>query len=195
MVVGLPPLILWLSIGLSKKWGDFGPLRRRTFYGTSLFLVLLIPIGLHGAVWWAKSHNEDFHPDEFESLRSIAPKIESLCQGQPIFFYRDFENLSSLSFYLKRPVPILDSVSKDLWYAQKHGGYAEFFPGFKSLKSLSSACVVVRKGQVHNFKKQSSSLGLEIKILWEPYALNFKGSRKVPVLFHIASPYAKLRSN
>jgi 4-amino-4-deoxy-L-arabinose transferase-like glycosyltransferase len=55
MVIGLPPLILWLSICLSKKWNNFGRLRRRAFYGTALFLAVFIPVILHGSVWWTQS--------------------------------------------------------------------------------------------------------------------------------------------
>jgi 4-amino-4-deoxy-L-arabinose transferase-like glycosyltransferase len=36
-----------------------------------------------------------------------------------IYLYQDFEMLSSLAFYLNRPLIMVDSQSRDLWYGQK----------------------------------------------------------------------------
>lgn len=52
-----------------------------------------------------------------------------------IYFYKVFENLSSLTFYLKRPVKIIDSVSSDLWYGSKTSYAKNIFLDWKDFNS------------------------------------------------------------
>ncbi len=61
----------------------------------------------------------------------LLPKYEKKLSAQPFFkeypiyeklvYYKRFEELSSFLFYLKTPIPIMKSESRDLWFAQHHG--------------------------------------------------------------------------
>lgn len=51
------------------------------------------------------------------SARPLALAIKARCPDCQVMIYRDFENISSLAFYLEKPPVILDSASNDLWFA------------------------------------------------------------------------------
>ncbi len=52
------------------------------------------------------------------SEAGFARSIAARTAGHPVALYRDFEQISSLLFYLHRPLPVIDSASKDLYYGQ-----------------------------------------------------------------------------
>ena len=61
------------------------------------------------------------------SQRRLAAFINALPEKGTVILYRDYEKLSSLAFYLARPLPILSSSSGDLLYAKNHGDTAGVF--------------------------------------------------------------------
>lgn len=53
------------------------------------------------------------------SSRHLAYALRERCPACQVLIYKDFENISSLAFYLRRFPAIIDSASNDLWFAQK----------------------------------------------------------------------------
>lgn len=58
-----------------------------------------------------------FRQDEISDA-AFAQTVQRRAAGRPVVLYRDFEEISSLLFYLRRRLPIVDSVSRDLRYGQ-----------------------------------------------------------------------------
>ena len=52
------------------------------------------------------------------SARALAQYLQQQT-GRQVYLYRSFEELSSLPFYLKQPVPVIDSVSADLFWGNR----------------------------------------------------------------------------
>jgi hypothetical protein len=57
--------------------------------------------------------------DPLLSQRSLAQFLVR-DPSQPVLFYREYEKLSSLPFYLAHPVPVVDCTSDELYYPQRH---------------------------------------------------------------------------
>jgi 4-amino-4-deoxy-L-arabinose transferase-like glycosyltransferase len=53
------------------------------------------------------------------STRQTAAYLESELPGRAVYLYRNFEEQSSLPFYLKHPVGVIDSRSNDLFWGNK----------------------------------------------------------------------------
>jgi len=53
------------------------------------------------------------------STRSLATYIQRALPGREIYLYRDFEEVSSLSFYLKKSLTVVDSRSNDLFWGDR----------------------------------------------------------------------------
>jgi 4-amino-4-deoxy-L-arabinose transferase-like glycosyltransferase len=109
MVVGLPPLALWLGAHLSKaNWKNF-------ITGVALLSSAIMIVG--GVVYVRQKE------DKFSVKRSIG----FLDLKESIYLYKRFEELSTLPFYVEREIPILDCESKDLWYGQRVGKRPDLF--------------------------------------------------------------------
>lgn len=61
------------------------------------------------------------------SQRRLAAFINAQPEKVTVILYRDYEKLSSLAFYLARPLPIFSSSSGELLYAKNHGDPAGVF--------------------------------------------------------------------
>lgn len=89
------------------------------------------------------------------STRQIAQYLRSEQAGTKVYLYRNFEEKSSLPFYLKTPLTIIDARSNDLFWGNKLRGNeivisAEQF----ALRSESQpAVVVVMDRQLKDFKQ------------------------------------------
>ncbi len=53
------------------------------------------------------------------SDKNLAQFIERELPGRTIYLYRNFEQHSSLPFYLKKPLPVIDSTSNDLYWGNR----------------------------------------------------------------------------
>lgn len=53
------------------------------------------------------------------STRQTAQYLQTRLPGHGVYLYREFEKQSSLPFYLKQPVGVIDSVSNDLYWGNK----------------------------------------------------------------------------
>src|SRR5262249_43187470 len=71
----------------------------------------------------AKNYEDQFSAKNLVS--SLKRQINT--DKTPIFIYQEFEDISSLAFYLKNPLKIIDSQSKDLWYGSKFDQKKIFF--------------------------------------------------------------------
>lgn len=100
MVVGLPPLALYCAAVLEHHKNKFKILGLMSFIAFSLIC---------GGLYWAKQKESDI---------TTSLSVAHIDKTQPIFLYKRFEELSSLPFYVGRPVPVIQSESRDLWYGQ-----------------------------------------------------------------------------
>lgn len=101
MMVGLPPLALWMASFLENY-----PHKRRLLkisIGVSLVLTM-------GSVWYMREKGDSFSMEKGSAVLNSTTR--------PVYLYKRFEELSSLPFYLGRKVPILESQSYDLLYGE-----------------------------------------------------------------------------
>lgn len=90
------------------------------------------------------------------SEAGFARTIAARTAGHPVVLYRDFERISSLLFYLNRPLPVIDSASKDLYYGQHTPAGRKLFFTSADLVRWSAAeklYVVVRDARRREFEK------------------------------------------
>lgn len=96
------------------------------------------------------------HENEaYISARPLAHYLASY--GGEVFLYKDYERISALQFYLKRPVSIIDSASNDLWYGQKQdGGKGRFVSLDNFLLSIcrGKRVVVVHDKRLDDFRNK-----------------------------------------
>ncbi|MBB5017081.1 4-amino-4-deoxy-L-arabinose transferase-like glycosyltransferase [Chitinivorax tropicus] len=62
------------------------------------------------------------------SAQNLAGYIKRHHSTVPVMLYRDYELLSSLPFHLEQTIPVVDSVSPDLWFGQQLGTVPSQFP-------------------------------------------------------------------
>jgi hypothetical protein len=53
------------------------------------------------------------------STRQLAQYLQSELPGRSVYMYQNFEQQSSLPFYLRRPLPVIDSRSNDLFWGNR----------------------------------------------------------------------------
>jgi hypothetical protein len=78
--------------------------------------------------------------------------------------FRDYEALSSLGYYLHRPIGIVDSASNDLWYGQRLRPDPQRFPSlqrFVSEERYRDAAVVVAGRRRREFEASLLASRLE----------------------------------
>ncbi len=101
MMVGLPPLVLWMASFLEgypyRQW------------------ILTLSVGIStiltlGGIYYMHEKGSPF------SMKKGSVFLND--PTRPVYLYKRFEDLSSLPFYLDRKVPIVDSQSQDLLYGQ-----------------------------------------------------------------------------
>lgn len=81
--------------------------------------------------------------DEISSRR-LALEIERRFPDADVFLFQDFERMSSLGYYLPRPLHIIDSRSSDLAFGQRSGANPSVFVSSSELlKHTSSTPAVV----------------------------------------------------
>ena len=139
LLLGLPwPVFaryaLWCMAGLSLLAGSLAwrfPVRGIVFFLLlSLYTILISLIVVKGM----ESRLTD---------RPMAEFIVRTLPNRPVYIYRQFEQNSSLPFYLKRRVFIVDSVSNDLFWGNKLRPFNKIMVSQAQLSAVSRPVVVV----------------------------------------------------
>ncbi|MFI4939194.1 MAG: ArnT family glycosyltransferase, partial [Burkholderiales bacterium] len=88
------------------------------------------------------------------STRPLAQFLQTGLTGKSVYLYRNFEELSSLPFYLQQPVGVIDSRSNDLYWGNKLQANDLLITGDQFEKILSSrqVAVVVPERQIKDFR-------------------------------------------
>lgn len=103
------------------------------------------------------------------STRLLAQYLQSDLNGRPVYLFRNFEEMSSLPFYLKKPLPIIDARSNDLFWGNKlRPENGIFVSGAQFARELARQplAVVVMERQLQDFRAAE-------------YAGRFKGEKRI----------------
>lgn len=90
------------------------------------------------------------------SQLNLAQYIQQHDPQRPIYLYQDYEKISSLLFFVGPRLPIIDSVSNDLYYGSHRSEASGWFPSAVQFKqqALSRACyVVLLKSKLAGFQQ------------------------------------------
>jgi 4-amino-4-deoxy-L-arabinose transferase-like glycosyltransferase len=88
------------------------------------------------------------------STHPLARYLQTELAGRPVYLYRNFEELSSLPFYLQQPVRVIDSRSNDLFWGNKLQTNDLLINGDQFEQALSShqVAIVVPEKQIKDFR-------------------------------------------
>ena len=102
------------------------------------------------------------------STQPLVRDVQAALPGHAVYLFRDFEQLSSLPFYLNTPVPVIDSRSNDLYWGNKLQANDRLIDGEQFARRLPSqkVVVVVRDRYLADFRLV-------------PYFGKFSGSRRI----------------
>lgn len=101
-----------LAVGAALALRARASPRNRALLLSASLAGLVIPFAL-SLVTLAASGQDRYSAADF--MRTMAPVIGN----RPLVSFRDFEEISSVLFYLRRRLPIVDSTSRDLQYGQR----------------------------------------------------------------------------
>jgi 4-amino-4-deoxy-L-arabinose transferase-like glycosyltransferase len=151
MVAGLPAraFLAWTLGGLALL-GLGGALLTRAAPGLGILGYLPLPVWTAAALWLVLSAMEPV-----ASTRQVARLLEQELPGRHVYLYRDFEQKSSLPFYLKRPVPILEMRSNDLFWGDRlrKGNTVSRTPEqFAAARKNAPVAVVVAERHLKDFR-------------------------------------------
>jgi 4-amino-4-deoxy-L-arabinose transferase-like glycosyltransferase len=116
-------------------------------YNFLLIAGLIIPIMI-GFV------NVEIKTTNIHSQISLINYIQSHDSQRTVYLYQDYETLSSALFFLERRIPIIDSVSQDLFHGQhtKAGeGWFITLPQFVVIEKNKPVYVILLKNKLNNF--------------------------------------------
>lgn len=142
MVAGLPPLAGLVAFFWEKWKGAFRWSVGITVFNGVLFSVALWKIPL------------------YEGRLSAAPFFAGKQFTEQLVYYKRFEEISSFLFYYNKPIPIVHSESRDLWFAQSAGYGKSIF--LQSLGGLESPNIIVLKRDQEAFQKEYPSFSTAI---------------------------------
>jgi len=88
------------------------------------------------------------------STERIAAYLQSRLSGHEVYLYRNFEQKSSLPFYLKHPVPVVDMRSNDLFWGNrlKQNDIALSVTQFEQRIQRQPAAIVVMERELAAFE-------------------------------------------
>lgn len=136
MVVGLPPLALWAGGYLSA-------------YSKRVLLSVLAAV-FSGVLMIVGA----LYMQQKEDLFSVEKSLSVVHAHQPIYFYKRFEELSSLPFYVGRPIPIIETESRDLWYGQQTHTREDLFLSVGDSKEGGAKAIYVLNKDKEDFTKK-----------------------------------------
>jgi 4-amino-4-deoxy-L-arabinose transferase-like glycosyltransferase len=120
------------------------------------------------------AHFLEKHEDRF-SLKTMAQTLKNSdpqLNKKTIYFFQNFERISSLRFYLNQPIKLIDSRSQDLWYGSKFAKDSfltteEFDRGVKN----KDFYVVVRQEELPKFYKKMPHHQFDTKIIFSGWTI------------------------
>ena len=89
------------------------------------------------------------------STRATAGYLQGALKGHKVYLYRDFEQQSSLPFYLKQVLPVIDARSNDLFWGNKlreQNTVMISADAFAARLPQESVAVIVMDRQMHDFR-------------------------------------------
>jgi hypothetical protein len=104
--------------------------------------------------------------EPFSSERELAAYIAGNHPGAKVFLFQDYEKLASLPYYLKRQVPVVDSVSNDLAFGKKISPRSESFvtaPQFAQASKSSPVLLVVHRQRMRALLLSPAGAGLRLR--------------------------------
>lgn len=145
MIIAMPPIIILLAKAISdtdffKKIYD-----KKLLHGI-IFAILIVPLVLFYIV--DKKHLE-VHQSEKMNAQLISGT------DSKVYIYKHFEDLSSIVFYLKRRVGIIDSLSSDLYFGSTTQQAVGWFVDLEAVKK-----VLVHKEPVFILAKKGDYVSL-----------------------------------
>lgn len=89
------------------------------------------------------------------STRQLAQYLQQDLAGRTVYLYRNFEEQSSLPFYLKHPVPIVDAHSNDLFWGNRLRANDIFISPEHFARDMSQkpVAIVVLQRQLADFRQ------------------------------------------
>jgi 4-amino-4-deoxy-L-arabinose transferase-like glycosyltransferase len=120
---------------------------KKYLYAVGVFALLSLPL-LGYSMHMVK------HAEPYCTKKSLSSFLQQNEKDAEVFLYRDYEELSSLPFYLKGRVTIIDSASKDLSYGIKYSrDDRRFVSGdvFRRFLKNHRVAVVVMKKRIEEF--------------------------------------------
>jgi len=136
-------VVLLISIGV------FGYSFLRSVYAGALIAVGATSLGLLMILISVAADNERYFSSKPLASMILKEHVDT------VYLYQDFEMLSSLAFYLNRPLVMVDSKSSDLWYGQQVNPKVFLdIDQFKAqLKSTQRIYVIARRHNAPNVQK------------------------------------------
>jgi hypothetical protein len=104
--------------------------------------------------------------EPFASEREMARYIEGNHPAAKVFLYQDYEKLASLPFYLKRQVPVVESVSNDLAFGMKLFPESENFLSagqFARIRATGPVVLLVHRQRLRALLLSPAGAGLRLR--------------------------------
>jgi hypothetical protein len=100
--------------------------------------------------------------ERWVSARTVAEYVKANHPSSKVYLFQDYENLSSLPFYLGRTVPLVDSASHDLAFGRRFAN-SELFLSSTALShrlAQERVLLLVHRRRLHAFKAALGESGL-----------------------------------
>lgn len=149
MVVGLPPLVLLMSLWIQQRLNN-------SFLYVALIASWIFPAML--LALWGLNKYQDYY-----SKRHLVHYFLQHYPNTPLFLYQDYERSSSIAFYLKRRLIMVDSKSKDLYYGQQNMPSAAWFITMPQFLQRTTPSYIVVLG----YRREAFTAATQIKPLCE----------------------------
>lgn len=81
--------------------------------------------------------------EEEHSAHALAQYLVKNDAADNVMLYRDYELLSSLPFHLGHTIPVVDSLSPDLWFGKQLGRMPSQFPSAQSAAQATRSFILV----------------------------------------------------
>jgi 4-amino-4-deoxy-L-arabinose transferase-like glycosyltransferase len=135
MVVGMPPLALWLGAYLENyRW-------KKTILALALLSSAILVIG---GIFYIRAKEDHF---------STKSSLEVFKKDETVYLYKRFEEFSTVPFYTGKLVPLLNSESRDLWYGQQSGLRPDLFLSSENVIEKETAIYVMKRDKDEFLKK------------------------------------------
>jgi 4-amino-4-deoxy-L-arabinose transferase-like glycosyltransferase len=155
MIIAMPALAILLARQLNRM-AQYG---MRWVKPTCMVLPFICVVPLLFFVYGRAKLNSHF------SQQQLAQYVLTHHPKRPVYFYRDYEQISSLLFYLQHRVPIIDTQSQDLYFGKTTPEAKGWFiddAQFKQAASKQPMYVAVRNKYLTSFEQMASPLKFHV---------------------------------